>query len=76
MGICQNLLQYRSTYDHRGIYSTSRIKYQILLTENAFKDDTELCKNVKRVLKVIVGLLKDRALGSEEPARLQLRSTV
>ncbi len=51
-----------------GIYSISRIEYRISLTEDAFKDDTELCKNVKRILEVIVGLLKDRALGSKEPA--------
>ncbi|GBC10134.1 hypothetical protein RclHR1_09370006 [Rhizophagus clarus] len=50
-----------------GIYSTSRIKYQISLTEDALKDDIELRKNVKRVLKVIVGLLKDRVVGSEKP---------
>ena len=48
-----------------GIYSTSRTEYRISLTEDALKDDTELRKNVKRVLEVIVGLLKDRALGSE-----------
>jgi hypothetical protein len=52
-----------------GIYSTSRTEYRISLTEDALKDDTELRENVKRVLEVIVGLLKDRALlGSEEPA--------
>src|SRR4051812_49838365 len=51
-----------------GIYSTSKTEYQISLTKDALKDDTELRKNVKRVLEVIVGLLKDRALGSEEPA--------
>ncbi|CAG8609194.1 2598_t:CDS:2, partial [Funneliformis caledonium] len=50
-----------------GIYSTSRIEYRISLTENALQDDIELRKNVKRILEVIVGLLKDRALGSEEP---------
>ena len=49
------------------IYCTSRTKYQILLTEDALKNNTELRKNVKRVLKMIVGLLKDRAVGNEEP---------
>ncbi|RGB38810.1 hypothetical protein C1646_691570 [Rhizophagus diaphanus] len=49
------------------IYCTSRTEYRISLTEDALKDDTELRKNVKRVLEVIVGLLKDRAIGSEEP---------
>jgi len=51
-----------------GIYSTSRVEYRILLTEDALKDDTKLRKSVKRVLEVIVGLLKDRAVISEEPA--------
>jgi hypothetical protein len=51
-----------------GIYSTSRTEYRILLTEDALEDPTELRKNVKRVLEVIVGLLKDRAVGSKEPA--------
>src|SRR2546421_2014053 len=37
------------------------------------KDDTELRKNVKRVLEVIIGLLKDRAVGSEEPATKKRR---
>src|ERR1043166_4028723 len=51
-----------------GIYSTSRTEYRISLTEDALKEDTELRKSVKRVLEVIVGLLKDRAVGSEESA--------
>ncbi|RIA93261.1 hypothetical protein C1645_819568 [Glomus cerebriforme] len=33
-------------------------------TQDALKDDTELHKSVKRILKVIVGLLKDRALAT------------
>ena len=49
-----------------GIYSTSRAEYRISLTEDALKDDTELRKNVKRVLEVIIGLLKDRAVGSKK----------
>ena len=44
-----------------------------LQIEDALKDDTELRKNVKRVLEVILGLLKDRALGSEEPATKKRR---
>ncbi|GES76652.1 hypothetical protein GLOIN_2v1721776 [Rhizophagus clarus] len=56
-----------------GIYSTSRTEYQISLTEDTLKDDTELRKNVKRVLEVIVGLLKDRAVGSEESATKKRR---
>ena len=56
------------TVDHLYIYSTSRTEYRISLTEDALKDDTDLRKNVKRVLEVIVGLLKDRVVDSEEPA--------
>jgi hypothetical protein len=37
-----------------------------LLTENALENSTELCKNVKRVLEVIVGLLKNRAVSSKK----------
>ncbi|GBC00166.1 hypothetical protein RclHR1_37700001 [Rhizophagus clarus] len=51
-----------------GIYNTSRTEYQISLTEDALKDDTKLRKSVKRILEVIIGLLKDRAISSEEPA--------
>jgi hypothetical protein len=57
----------------KGIYSTSKTKYQISLTEDALKDDTELRKSVKRVLEVIVELLKDRVVGSEEPATKKCR---
>jgi hypothetical protein len=44
----------------------NRTEYQILLID-AFKDSTELRKNVKRILEVIVGLLMDRISASEEP---------
>ncbi|PKY23239.1 hypothetical protein RhiirB3_206698 [Rhizophagus irregularis] len=47
-----------------GIYRT---EYRISLTEDALKDSTELLKNVKRILEVIMGLLKDRVSASEEP---------
>ena len=61
-------------YSTEGIYSTSRTEYRISLTEDVLKDDTELRKNVKRDLEVIVGLLKDlRVLGSEEPATKKRR---
>ncbi|PKC76244.1 hypothetical protein RhiirA1_386596 [Rhizophagus irregularis] len=45
-----------------GILSKRYFLYEqgISPTEDALKDDTELLKNVKRVLEVIVGLLKDR----------------
>ena len=57
----------------KGIYSMSRTEYWISLTEDALKDDTELRKSVKRVLEVIIGLLKDREVGSEEPTTKKRR---
>ena len=56
-----------------GIYCTSRTEYRISLTEDALDDPAELRKNVKRVLEVIVGLLKDRVSASDEPATKKRR---
>jgi hypothetical protein len=53
-------------YSTEGIFYTSKTEYRISLTEDALKDSTELHKNVKRILEVIVGLLKDRVSASEE----------
>jgi hypothetical protein len=72
-GIVSTTDWYFILHSTEGIYSTSRTEYRISLTENALKDDTELRKSVKRVLEVIVGLLKDRAVGSEEPATKKRR---
>src|SRR3954452_14837914 len=55
------------------IYCTSKTEYRISLTEDALKDPTDLHKNVKRILEVIVGLLKDRVSASEEPANKKRR---
>src|SRR3954463_3242849 len=55
------------------IYCTSKTEYRISLTEDALKDSTDLCKNVRRILEVIVGLLKDRITASEEPANKKRR---
>ncbi|POG64784.1 hypothetical protein GLOIN_2v1672048 [Rhizophagus irregularis DAOM 181602=DAOM 197198] len=55
------------------IYCTSKTEYRISLTEDALKDSTDLRKNVKRILGVIVGLLKDRVSASEEPANKKRR---
>ncbi|GES97983.1 hypothetical protein GLOIN_2v229933 [Rhizophagus clarus] len=41
-------------YSTEGIYCTSKTEYRISLTEDAIKNPTELRKNVKRVLEVIV----------------------
>ena len=47
-----------------GISCTSKNPLNIRFTESALKEgseeEKELCKNVKRVMEVIVGLLKDR----------------
>ncbi|CAG8453818.1 6569_t:CDS:2 [Funneliformis mosseae] len=55
------------------IYYTSRTEYRVSLTEDALEDPTELCKSVKRILEVIVGLLKDRVSASDEPASKKRR---
>jgi len=48
-------------YTPDGIYSTSGSEYQINLTKSAVKENPELLRsNVKRVISIIVGLLKDR----------------
>ncbi|PKC56244.1 hypothetical protein RhiirA1_429237 [Rhizophagus irregularis] len=51
------------------IYCTSKTS----LTEDALKDSTDLRKNVKRILGLIVGLLKDRY---QLVKNLQIRSAV
>src|SRR5947209_19369260 len=56
-----------------GIYCTSKTEYRISLTEDAIKNSTELRKNVKRALDVIVGLLTDRVSASEQPANKKRR---
>ena len=38
----------------------SKDNYHIVLNEKIMKDDTELCRDVKKVMEVVVGLLKDR----------------
>src|ERR1043165_355898 len=55
------------------IYCTSKTEYRISLTEDALDDDTELHKNVKRILEVLVGLLKDRVSVSDEPSSKRRR---
>ena len=38
----------------------SKDDYHIVLTEKIMKDDAELRHDIKKVMKVIIGLLKDR----------------
>ncbi|GES79197.1 hypothetical protein GLOIN_2v1652170 [Rhizophagus clarus] len=50
-------------YTLDGIFSTSGSEYQINLTKSAVKENPELLRNnVKRVIGIIVGLLKDRRI--------------
>jgi hypothetical protein len=49
------------------IHIVSKTEYQNSLAEDALNDPTELRKNVKRILGVIVSLLKDRVTIGEEP---------
>jgi len=51
----------------------TKTEYRISLTEDALDDDTDLRKNVKRILEVIVGLLKDRVSVSDEPSSKRRR---
>ncbi|RGB23630.1 hypothetical protein C1646_676969 [Rhizophagus diaphanus] len=59
-------------YASDGIYCTSKNPLNIRFTESALKENSEeekeLCKNVKRVIEVIVGLLKDRVDVEKESA--------
>ncbi|CAG8787207.1 44361_t:CDS:2 [Gigaspora margarita] len=54
-------------YTTEGIYCTSETEYHISLTKSALKDDTDLKRNVKRVMEIIVGLLKDRITVKKAP---------
>ena len=55
-----------------GILCTSKNPLNIQFSESALKEgskkEKELHKNVKRVIKVIVGLIKDRVNIEKEPA--------
>ncbi|GES83307.1 hypothetical protein GLOIN_2v1561751 [Rhizophagus clarus] len=56
-------------YTPDGIYCTSGSEYQINLTKSAIKENPELLRsNVKRVIGIIVGLLKDRVSVDSSPA--------
>ena len=61
-------------YTPDGIYCTSRSEYQINLSKSAIKDNPELLRsNVKRVIGIIVGLLKDRVSVDSSPASKRAR---
>lgn len=56
-------------YTTKEIFSTSKTEYHISLTESALKDESELSKNLKRVIEVIIGLLKDKVSAEESPSK-------
>jgi hypothetical protein len=61
-------------YTLDGIYCTSGSEYQINLMKSAIKENPELLRsNVKRVIGIIVGLLKDRVSVDSSPASKRAR---
>ncbi|RGB25039.1 hypothetical protein C1646_772277 [Rhizophagus diaphanus] len=61
-------------YTLDGIYCTSGSEYQINLTKSAVKKNPELLQNnVKRVIGIIVGLLKDRVSVDSSPTSKRAR---
>ena len=61
-------------YTPDGIFSTSGSEYQINLTKSAVKENPELLRNnVKRIIGIIVGLLKDRVSVDSFPTSKRAR---
>ena len=64
-------------YSPGKISKASDTAYSIEFTKKALDPNSEeyqsLCKNVRKVLGIIVGLLKDRACAEEEPERKRVR---
>ena len=55
-------------FTSEGIFCTSNSEYQINLTKKALKGNQEsLRENIKQVISIVVGLLKDRVLACDEP---------
>ncbi|PKK57623.1 hypothetical protein RhiirC2_797709 [Rhizophagus irregularis] len=73
-GIGDSSIPFNMGGNTEAIYCTSKTEYRISLTKDILKDSTDLRKNVKRILEVIVGLLKDRLSASEEPANKKRRT--
>jgi hypothetical protein len=59
------------------ISKTSDTAYSIKFTKKALDPNSEeyqsLCKSVRKVLGIMVGLLKDRVCAEEEPKRKRVR---
>src|SRR5581483_463299 len=64
-------------YTPDGISCTSRnplnIRFVKTALEEGSEDEKELCKNVKRVMEVIVGLLRERVDVEKEPKNKKAR---
>ncbi|RIB17462.1 hypothetical protein C2G38_2037723 [Gigaspora rosea] len=60
-------------YTTDSIYCTSQKVYRIPLDENSLNDDTELRRNVKEILEIIIGILEDRANVDSSPAKKKQR---
>ena len=64
-------------YSPRKISKASDTAYSIEFTKKALDPNSEeyqsLCKSVRKVLGIIVGLLKDRACAEEEPERKRVK---
>ena len=62
-------------YTPDSIYSMSGSEYQINLTKSAVKENPDelLRSNVKRVIGIIVGLLKDRVSVDSSPSSKRAR---
>ena len=61
-------------YTPNGIYCTSGSEYQINLLKFVIKNNPELLRsNVKRIISIIVGLLKDRVSVDSSPASKRAR---
>ena len=60
-------------YTPERIYCT-KANYHIDLTEDILDDDAKLCQEVKEVMRVIVGLLKDRVEVDDAPDSKRTRT--
>ncbi|CAG8566200.1 5665_t:CDS:2, partial [Paraglomus brasilianum] len=55
-------------FTSEGIFCTSNSEYQIYLTKKALKGNQEnLREDIKQVISIVVGLLKDRITACDEP---------
>ena len=60
-------------YTPEKIYCT-KATYNVPITEDILVDDTELRRNLKKVMEVIVSLLKDRVNVDDSPAIKKART--